>query len=283
MLTDRKRNKLIRDPMAPASSLSDRIKFVDPPINELVVALYHLPILELKAQHVGLYWSSIRDRFPSCEQQPGVPSPTSPQPFIEAPGEVFPLPRFRFSSNKHQTLIQIQRNAFMLNWRRTDDTNDYPHYEAVVREFWQELERYAEFVRIDVGGKLDVVQACELNYVNVVPQNELFAAPKDFGSILPLLSGVSDLVGDRRQLAFLNATISYRVTPNLVIDLTARLGRRVEAGNLLLGFELKAHGAPTGLSIDGARVWYNSAHDATYELFLEATSKQAQEKLWKPR
>ena len=47
-----------------------RITFQSPPINELVIGIRFPPVLELKAQHIGIYWQSIRDRFPECVQQP---------------------------------------------------------------------------------------------------------------------------------------------------------------------------------------------------------------------
>ena len=270
--------------MTASSSAPDRIKFEYPPINELVFSLFYLPILEMKAQHVGLYWSQIRERFPICEQQAIVVGPNDLQPFIDAPGEIFPLPRFWFFSDKHPTLVQIQRNAFMLNWRRVASSGVYPHYETVSRDFWKQLEGYAEFVREVVGGKLDVVQRCELNYVNVIEPNEFFKVPADVVNVLPALAGVGDLSakGDR-EFAGLNAAITHRVNPNLLVDLTIRLGRRGDTGGLALGLELKAHGAPGDLSLDSARAWYESAHDATYKLFLDVTSKQLQEKIWKPR
>jgi hypothetical protein len=46
-----------------------RVKFQSPPINELVIAIYYLPITELKAQHIGIYWQRIYDKYPICEQQ----------------------------------------------------------------------------------------------------------------------------------------------------------------------------------------------------------------------
>ena len=83
--------------MESSKAVAERIKFKNPPINELVIALYHLPIMELKAQHIGLYWDRIRGRYPECAQQQLVlTNPSDPQPFLEAPGEVFPLPRFWF-------------------------------------------------------------------------------------------------------------------------------------------------------------------------------------------
>jgi uncharacterized protein (TIGR04255 family) len=261
----------------------DRTKFVDPPIVELVVSLFHLPILELKAQHIGLYWDCIRDRFPICEQQLLVTSPSDLQPFIEAPGEILPLPRFWFRSDKHSTLIQIQRNAFMLNWRRTPGAGDYPHYESVVDDFWKELQRYASFIQDTVGGKLDVIHRCELNYINVIPTNQYFPDVTRVGAVLPSLSGLETLATGDRRLAGMNAAVTYRLGPNLLADMLLRLGRRADTGDDALVLELKAHGAPDDLSMQSAREWYDEAHDVTYKLFLDATAKELQEKIWKLR
>ena len=55
----------------PSSGAADkRIKFANPPINELIVALYHLPIVELKAQHIGIYWNRIREDILSASSSP---------------------------------------------------------------------------------------------------------------------------------------------------------------------------------------------------------------------
>jgi uncharacterized protein (TIGR04255 family) len=204
---------------------------------------------------------------------------------MEVPGEVFPLPRFWFLSTIHPTLIQVQRNAFMINWRRAPNApaNEYPHYETVAKDFWKELEGYKTFVQDLVGGKLDPIQRCELTYVNVIAPNEVFVDQGQLMNVLPPVVSLYDIQTDDRQLAGLNATATYRVNPTLLIDLTVRLGRRLETMELAVILELKAHGAPSDLSLEGARAWYDSAHDATYKLFLDATAKQVQEKIWKPR
>jgi len=279
-------SEAISDHMIAMPPQTDRIKFVNPPINELVVSLFHLPIQELKAQHIGLFWNLIRQKFPICQQQPAVfVGAADAQLFMEMQGEIFPLPRFWFSSDAHPILIQVQRNAFMLNWRRTPgtDAGDYPHYETVVQDFWREFEVYAEFVKDAVGGNLDVIQRCELSYINLISPNEIFGAPSDVQAVLPFLSGLNDITSDTRQLSGLNATISQRINSNLFIDLTIRLGRRSDNEELVLGLDLKAHGAPSDLSLDDARNWYEAAHDATYKLFLDVTSKRIQQELWKRR
>lgn len=261
-----------------------RVKFVDPPISELVISIFHAPILELKSQHIGLYWDRVRDKFPLCDQQPVVSiSPQDMQPFFEVPGELFPLPRFWFHSEKHPTLVQIQRNAFMLNWRRVAGASagDYPHYEIVAKDFWKELQSYTAFIDDAFGSKIDLVQRCELNYVNLITSNNHFSKLSDIKNILPSLAGISDLAADNRELAGVNAVVSYRIHANLAIDVTLRLGRRTENGEPALGLELKAHGVPDDLSLEGAKPWYEDAHDEIYRLFLTLTSKELQENQWK--
>jgi len=266
-----------------SGAADQRIKFENPPINELVIALYHLPIVEMKSQHIGLYWNRIRDRYPRCEQQPIIIVDASDtQPLSEVPGEIFPLPRFWFFSDAHPTLIQIQRNAFIFNWRRLAK-NEYPHYETVVSDFWRELEDYKTFVQ-ELGGRgLDVVRRCELTYINIISPNEFFANPTQLMNVLPPIASFSDIQTDDRQLAGMNATATYLVNPTLRIDLAIKLGRRTDDTKALVAIlELKAHGVPSDLSLEGTRSWYGSAHNATYKMFLDATARQVQERIWKP-
>jgi len=267
-----------------------RTKFKNPPIHELSIALFHLPIVEMKAQHIGTYWDRIRRKYPLCEQQPPIPivslSDAQAQPptfFQEVPGEVFPLPRFWFSNMLHPTLIQVQRNAFILNWRRVTGSEEYPHYETVMEQFWQELTGYRTFVKESVGGRLDVIQRCELTYINLIGRNETFASPADLMNVIPPTASLYDIQTDDRKLAGLNATITYGLNPTLLVDLAIRLGNRLDTKELVAMLELKAHGVPSDLSLDGARAWYDSAHEATYKLFLDATDKKVQKTIWKPR
>ncbi len=47
-----------------------RMVFEKPPINELVIATFFPPVPELRAEHVGLFWHTIRAEFPSSQQAP---------------------------------------------------------------------------------------------------------------------------------------------------------------------------------------------------------------------
>jgi|SRR6266496_1858184 uncharacterized protein (TIGR04255 family) len=259
-----------------------RVKFQSPPINELVIAIYYLPITELKAQHIGIYWQRIYDKYPICEQQsPIVPVGGESTVFQNIPGEIFPLPRFWFRSNAHPTLIQIQRNAFMLNWRRVQN-NEYPHYENVEKEFWDEIEIYKAFIQDSVGAKLDVVNRCELTYINVIARNEFFSSRAEIKNVLPSIEGLCNLQNEARDLAGLNVSAIYKINDHLLIDVTTKLGRRTDTKEEIAILEIKAHGAPGDLSLGGARNWYKAAHETIYETFLTITNERVQKEIWKP-
>jgi uncharacterized protein (TIGR04255 family) len=176
-------------------------------------------------------------------------------------------------------LFQVQRNAFIFNWRR-GGANQYPHYEAVVKNFWQEFEGYKAFVQ--EWNNLDVIQRCELTYINVISPSEVLAGSTPLADVFPPVASLYDIQTNDRRLAGINAAVTYQVNPTLLIDLNIKLGRRLDTQELVAILELKAHGAPSALSLDGARSWYDVAHDATYKMFLDATSKKVQEEIWKP-
>ena len=267
----------------PATSES-RIKFKNPPINELVIAMYHLPVTEMRAQHIGIYWQRIRDRYPICEQQPPIASDTPAELAMtlqNMAGEVYPLPRFWFSNADQPTLIQIQRNAFILNWRKGAN-NSYPHYEEVEKNFWKEFAEYVSFIQETLGNKVDVVSRCELTYIDIIEKNDLFSSPAELKNVLPLVASQCDVQSDRRKFVGINSAVTYRINENLLIEISTKLGKRVDTKEMVAMLEMKAHGTPTDISIEGARSWYQAAHDAIYETFLTITSKRVQQEVWEP-
>jgi uncharacterized protein (TIGR04255 family) len=135
----------------------------------------------------------------------------------------------------------------------------------------------------ELGGKgLDVIQRCELTYINVIPPNEVFANPAQLVNVLPPIASLSNIQSDDRQMVGMNTTVAYRVNPALYIDLAIQLGQRADDTKELVAIlELKAHGVPSDLSLEGTRSWYSSAHEVTYKMFLDVTDKEVQ-KLWKP-
>jgi uncharacterized protein (TIGR04255 family) len=264
-----------------------RKKSETPPINELVMGVSFVPVSGLKAQHIGIYWDIVKKRFPICDQQPPVMAPASipgavdPSFFREMPGEIFPLPRFWFSSKPESTLLQIQRDMFMLNWRK-GGSNIYPHYETVADDFWREILIFEKFLKERVGESIKAVNQCELNYINLVDHNTMFSTQSELKNIIPSISGLCDTGIESARLEGLNSLATYRINANLKLDVAVRIGVRADTKATVAILELRALGAPNELSLDAARAWYDAAHDVTHDFFLRFTSEAAQSVLWKP-
>jgi uncharacterized protein (TIGR04255 family) len=238
------------------------------------MALYHLPVAELKAQQIGLYWSTIRDRFPLCDQQPPIGIPP------DVPGEFLPLPRFWFHRDAESALVQIQRNAFIFNWRRGSN-NEYPHYESVKKEFWDELSHYRLFLQDSLNVKLDIANRCELTYINLVSPSNLWDSPSAVGKIFPALAGFNSLESETRELVGFNSALGFKVSDALSVDLSWKLGKRADTQELIVVLELKAHGTPEGMSVENVSRWFDSAHDATYAAFLACADRKIRAQ-WDP-
>jgi len=270
----------------PENARAGRIKFQFPPINELVLGVHFSPISELKAQHIGMYWELIRERFGICEQQfphlqpiEGTPNQLSFPPGVL--GEVFPLQRFWFRSEHSPLLIQVQRDAFWLNWRRVPE-GEYPHFEAVAENFWEQFEVFCKFVQ-SIGGTLEAITLCDLTYVNLIGITASESGNPEFGNVFPMIAAIGETGTGGRELVGLNTLATYKLSENLLIDVSARLGRRVETNELALALELRARGTPEGYSFDGSKRWLDAAHDGTYGLFLALTTEKIQSEVWKHR
>lgn len=252
-----------------------RRKYKHPPINEVVIGVYFKdPILAMRAEHVGLFWAMIRDEFPESAQN----VPIGAEIDIPAIGEVFPLPRFWFTSKDGSYLIQVQRNAFLLNWRQAGD--DYPHYEAVKASFDQWLSVFTGFCERQFGiGKLDIAR-CELNYVNLIgPVSPQFRTFADTEKVIPSYGPLS--IGPDRPARAFSLTYDYPISSDLALMVIMQSRKNQQSGEDVLYLELRTGGelqAQTDASRNG---WFERAHDAIGDAFNALTSETLQKEHWR--
>lgn len=258
------------------------MKFAHPPINELAIGIYfQSPVTELRGEHVGLFWSSIRDEFPSIEQQPPI-APTAPGlppliPFdINVPNEIFPMPRYWLGSADGVSLIQVQRNAFLFNWRKRDAA--YPHFDEVKKSFDRHYDRYRLFLQNEFNAPAPAPLLCELTYINLIEVGSLWNGAADTHKVVPSFS-VPPVPGSEAA-DFLQAS-TYRLRPDIWLTVQIKSGTRPLENDKVLVIELKANGTPT--SPDAANQWFEDAHTEIRAAFLKLTSEQVQRECWQPQ
>ena len=125
------------------------VKFKTPPINELIIStFFNPPLANLRSEHIGLLWAAYKKEYPTINQQVPVAG------MLDTIGpEVFPMPRYWFISEDEVNLIQVQKNAFIFNWRRRGE--DYPHFfENLKPAFDKYFSVFEEFARVETEMKL---------------------------------------------------------------------------------------------------------------------------------
>ena len=150
---------------------SQIISFENPPVNEVVVSTYfNPPLSDFRNEHIGLFWERIRREFPIVRQQ----HPVGIRPHSTT-DESSSMPRYWFIADNDINLIQIQKNAFMFNWRRRGE--NYPRFHRHIKPaFDKYYGLFSEFIRTEIKTveKL-AVDLCELAYINALEPCELWS------------------------------------------------------------------------------------------------------------
>jgi uncharacterized protein (TIGR04255 family) len=258
-----------------------KTKYKNPPINELVLGLYFdRHILPFRSEHVGLFWGSVHKEFPVIRQQPIVSPPMwgGGAITIELIGqdEVYPMPRFWLEGPDGSTVMQLQKNAFLFNWRKKD--SDYPHYEAVKAAFDQNFARFNRFLDQEIQAR-PTLQIAELSYINVIESCEYWSGPQDTPNVFPNFQVVS---AGTPQPDF-NQVASQQFAPDLSLTTSIRNGRGVQSGGKpVLIFEFRALGLLGAADKSEADAWFVRAHEAIGNCFTAITNRDIQQRYWQP-
>jgi uncharacterized protein (TIGR04255 family) len=258
------------------------MKFNSPPINELVIGVYfNTPLLGLRAEHIGLFWHGIRDAFPKVSQTgPIVAQGEAGQVVLgTAPEEVYPLPRFWLSSADETMLVQLQRNAFLLNWRKRDQT--YPHYETVKQEFDRVYGIFAEFARETVRQDFGI-EATELTYINLIQAGEHWSGATDIARVIPSFHPI-EIGLDGATLTGASQSTVWSVAKDISLTAKVQTGTMTADQRAVLVFELSAKGRLGAATKADADAWFRRAHDVTGEAFKGMTSPDMQARVWQPK
>ncbi len=130
------------------------------------------PLPGLNAAQMGRLWAlKWCAAYPISEQQPVL----APETFLKTePDKRPPHPdgiRLWFLSDDRSSMIQVQQDRFIHNWRKTEGAL-YPRYHDVSESFDAEFGDFVEFLDESELGSLSAVE-CEVTYVNHFREPEL--------------------------------------------------------------------------------------------------------------
>lgn len=188
------------------------INFLRPPICEVAYSFQFEPLDTLHMGLLGLLWGEkLRERYPLVEQDDPLPHE------IERFGardtllavnklrfvEKLPLPRMRIVSSDSCSLLQIQNDRFVFNWRNhfSKESVEYPRFTALRDRFAKDFEKFREFVSENSLGEL------RLNQVEITNVNHILCNGMSFSDVFAGLQCGVDISEDLDLQA-----ISFRTT-----------------------------------------------------------------------
>lgn len=252
------------------------VKYKNPPINELVMGIYFKePILKFRSEHVGIYWSKIKDEFPKSSQKMMIGGVD-----IQSTDEIFPMPRFWFMTDDDVYLIQVQRNAFIFNWRRQNE--EYPHYDPLKKKFDEHFAKFEKFCQEHFGVSQIGIERCELIYINIVSDEEYFSSLADTKNVIPSFKPLS-FGTDENNLRNFNLSYVYSYDENMTLAVSLQTRRHKKTDKDTLYFDLKSSGALSQSTKSEADSWFDRAHDAIGDAFNSLTNPDVQHQHWQPR
>ncbi len=169
--------------------------FDNPPLTEVALSVQFEPLEQLRTPQIGLLWAEFRSRFPVTEEHApldpvverfGVPRTAGPEvrlQMLESP----PLPRVWFVNPTGTELVQVQKDRFIHNWRKSDKDDKYPRYEPIRDTFRSELETFRAILTREQFGDLSINQ-CEVTYVNHIVAGDGWKAHGELGNVLTVFS-----------------------------------------------------------------------------------------------
>ena len=252
------------------------VTFDNPPISEVVIATYfNPPLVEFQSQHVGVFWEKIKDEFPAVQQQFPLVAGS-----LVAPNEPFPMPRYWFVTEDDVYVMQIEKEAFLFNWRRRDNRR-YPGFNGEVKLAFDRLYgKFEAFLRQEVGIQEVSIDLCELSYVDTIEQCDYWRGPIDTQYVFPCFSNLLSSIDAVSDLTF-DCSYGYLVGEDLTISVRMQTMADTQQSNQsVLALEMKANTRFGGVHKTETDDWFQYAHDAILKYFVEMTNEEVQREHW---
>ncbi len=234
----------------------------------------------------GRYYERIRKRYPECATKPPLAAVSEAPQGRELQFDLssVPLPRLWFSERGGPYLIQLQKDRFILNWRKLSDEEAYPHFldsngsEGVWGRFVTEFALLREF-QDETGREPPRPTRCELAYINHLSRGRDWESPSDVGRLLKPFASCSAF-RFRERLALGPEVVNLHMVFSLPgerghLALRSYPGKRVCDDQEMFFVELRASGPiSAGASDKEIAAWFATAHSCIVLGFVDLATEE---------
>ena len=250
-------------------------EYKNPPVVEVVAGIQFENIKAIKVPHLTAFWDKIgRKNFPEIQDLDILPKLNQEPGFFLL--QDIELPRHWFISKDKNSLIQIQRDRFLYNWKKqSDNSTPYPRYGNFIKCF---NEFYNKFEISLKDSKLPTpdIEMLELTYINSIPLADF----GDLSKVARLLSGMA--WNDKISLPSprgLNWVWWFEID-----ELKAKMkviivsAQQVEDGTPIIRMELSVRGPAPSKNIKDCQKWFDGSHERIVKSFDELTAEYMHKK-----
>jgi uncharacterized protein (TIGR04255 family) len=254
--------------------MTNVIHFDHPPLDEVVCGV-HFAGVKWSDIHFGLLYAEVRGRYPHFQRRPPISlfeSAESEGLQVELMTEP-QLPLLWYESSGSPFLLQVQKDAFFVNWRRQSGTFIYPHFhtreggeQGVWDRFVSEWEAFRTFCEKQAIGTPELL-ACHLAYINHMVHGESWDVPTDLPQWFHFLAGLKR----SNSVSTFNMTLSQ--ARGLPLRINVRPAIRISDKKKLfsIDFIITAKLAPE----TGLQPWFDEAHQLIRDEFIAQTTEEA--------
>jgi uncharacterized protein (TIGR04255 family) len=248
------------------------VDFQSPPVAETALGVVFAPLSGWSVLHFGLLWERFRELYPSTEIKtaagPGELRITSAEGIDFA---ALPI-KAMFVDPSGNQLVQIQRNAFIRNWRQTEQSTEYEHYENVRPLFERDWRTFCEFLKVEKLGQIEVVQ-CEVTYINHLVRGREWKTFDDKSRIFRIWTSASaESLRASQMVSFMTV---FELPDNAgTLQVAIQPGIRKRDNKEIMQFSLTATGKPAGSSLADILKWLDLGHVAVVTSFRDLTTPE---------
>ncbi|MFO7907046.1 MAG: TIGR04255 family protein [Planctomycetota bacterium] len=258
-------------------------EFQKPPVTEVVLGVQFEKLRSLQTPQLGYVWHSFRERFPQTEEQ--APLDTVIERFgpqkdrrstrLEL-SSVPPCPRLWFLNKSGTELVQVQLDRFIRNWRKQENTDEYPRYRNLRKLFRQDFEAFCALVESEGWGTVEPNQ-CEVTYVNIIPAGEGWQDHSELDKVLTVFTKrySDDWLGEPEK-ATVNLQFVLREgdEPLGRLHIVANAVYHIPTNRPAIRLMLTARGKPEGDGMDGVMRFLDRGHREIVRGFASITKPE---------
>lgn len=262
-------------------------KFKKPPVAEVLCCVYFQELLALNAPHLGALWEKLgRDKFSRTQTAPPLPPVNVSLVALITMGlqslqtEQFQLPRTIFTSGDGTSLIQVQRDRLVFNWKRGQEAEQYPSYDVVIENFKKIFADFLAFAKESEVGDVQIT-GLEVAYINHFDFGRELSGANDIETAFPLFAWRDKGKPVFNHLSAMTCNTQFELPDgDGQFHMAISTAQRRQDGKELVRLDFIARKLSPEIQSEDIWPWFNRSHERIVTTFADVTSARLQRELW---